>query len=412
MQKKPGTVTRDRAVTESSRSLPRMAWAVLAIAALSGSGCSLSPGFAIDIKKGDQVPAEGPPLAAISVTPELVRQLRAERAAEKPAPIGIDSPLNADYRIGSQDRLHIAVWGHPDLSTGTTGNTVLPQLGAQIGAGAGPGAGVGGMSAAGVSATPVNGNAPDRAVDDDGTVFVPLAGKVPAVGLTVPQLRAALEKALAPYIHAPQVEVQVTGYFSQRLFVAGQVRNPGAVPITSVPTHVTDAIAQTGGALQDSDLSAVRLTRNGRTVTLDLDRLYYDGLQGANLALQSGDVLTVPDRQSQKIYVLGEVTAPKSYVLRRGIVTLAEALADAGGPNSVAASTAHMYVLRLDAEAHPQVYHLDGRAPEAFLLSQSFPVQAGDVVVVNPTSISRVSRLVNQFFPLLSETALVRSLKK
>jgi len=373
------------------------------------SGCSISPGFAIDIKKGEELPAEKSTLAAISVTPEVVRGLRAARAAEKPAPIGLDAPASTDYRLGIADRLHIAVWGHPDLSTGMSGNTVLPQLGASISAGST--AGVGSMAVAGVSAAPMNGNAPDRAIDEDGTVFMPLAGKVPAAGLSVPAFRAALEKALAPYIHNPQVEVQVTGYFSQRLFVAGQVRNPGAVPITSVPTYVTDALAQTGGALQDSDLTEVRLTRNGHTVTLDLDRLYYEGLQGTNLRLQHGDVLTVPDRQSEKIYVLGEVTAPKSYILRRGLVTLAEALADAGGPNSVAASTAHMYVLRLDADGHPLVYHLDGRAPESFLLSQAFPVQAGDVVVVNPTAVSRVSRLVNQFFPLLSETALVRSLR-
>ena len=377
--------------------------------AVALSGCTYTPGFAIDVQKDTHAAVVASTLAATTITPELVSALRAERAALPAPAAALDTPAAGEYRIGVQDRVHIAVWGHPDLGSGMSGNVLLPQLGAAISMGS---SGAGAMAAAGVSAAPGNGNAPDRAVDDDGTVYMPLAGRVPAAGLTVTALRAALETALAPYLHTPQVEVQLTGYFSQRVFVAGQVRNPGAVPITSVPIQVTDALAQTGGALQDADLTAVRLTRQGRSVNLDLDRLYYEGLQGSNVRLQHGDVLTVPDRQSQKVYVLGEVTAPKSYILRRGLVTLAEALSDAGGPNATAASTAHIYVLRLDAQRQPIVYHLDGRSPESFLLSQSFPVQAGDVVVVNPTAVSRVSRLVNQFFPLLSETALVRSLTK
>lgn len=371
------------------------------------AGCSLSPGLAVNVPNVKDV-ADKVPMTATLITPALVASLRAQRErASTPTATG-DLESERPYLIGAGDRLHIAVWGHPDLATGVSGNIPLPQFGATISSGP---AGAGNMAAAGVSASPLNGNAPDRAVDEDGTLFMPLAGKVRAAGKSVAELRDELQVALKPYIHEPQVEVQVTGYFSQKVFVAGQVRNPGAVPITSIPLKVTDGLAQTGGALQDSNLTVVKLTRRGQTRTLDLDRLYYEGRQGDNVQLQDGDVLTVPDRTAEKIYVLGEVTAPKSYPLHRGGVTLAEALADAGGPNSVAASTAQIYVLRLDENAQPVVYQLDGRRPESLVLSQEFPVQRGDVVVVNPTVISRVSRLVNQFFPLLSETALVRSLR-
>ena len=241
---------------------------------------------------------------------------------------------------------------------------------------------------------------------------MPLAGKVRAAGLTIVEFRDQLRNALRTYIHDPQVEVQVSEYRSQKVFVAGQVRSPGGVPITSVPLHVTDALAQTGGALADADLSSVSLARAGNKVNLDLDRLYYEGAQGSNPLLQDGDVIAVPDRQTQKIYVLGEVNAPKSYILRRGEVSLAEALADAGGPNSVAASSAHIYLLRLDDAGKPLVYHLDARKPESLMLSEAFPVQAGDLVVVNPTAISLVARLVNQFAPVLGDVVLLRSLKR
>jgi polysaccharide export outer membrane protein len=369
--------------------------ALLAVASLLVGGCALSPGLVVDAKTAPHARVDNS-LLATPVTAEVVAALRAER--ERAAP-PIDLPVVAEpfvYRLGPQDRLHISVWNHPDLGSGQQGNQALPSVAIQSG-----------------PAAPINpATASDRIVDDDGTVFVPLAGKVPAVGLTVPEFRERLAARLREFVHDPQVEVQVSEYRSQRVFVAGQVRTPGAVPVTAVPLRVTDALAQAGGALIDADLSDVRLTRAGRRVVLDLDRLYYKGDPAANLLLQHGDVLTVPDRQNQKIFVLGEVNQPKSYILRRGDVTLAEALADAGGPNAIASSTAHIYLLRLDDEGKPRVYHLDAREPAALLLAEALPVQAGDLVVVNPTAISLVSRLVNQFAPVLSEAILVRSLRR
>jgi polysaccharide export outer membrane protein len=333
----------------------------------------------------------------VAITAELISELRTERQQQRAARFTVPAADAFTYRLGIQDRLHISVWNHPDLGTGQPNTTLNMQAGT-LGASS-PG---GSIPATGTQ---------DRLVDDDGTVYVPLAGKVQAAGLTVMEFRGALTNALKHYVHEPQVEVQVSDYRSQKVFVAGQVRSPGAVPITSVPLRITDALAQTGGALVDADLTSVRLTRNGRSVLLDLDALYYEGAQGVNFLLQNGDVIAVPDRQSQKIYVLGEVTTPRSYILRRGEVTLAEALADAGGPNATSASSAHIYLLRLDDTGKPQVFHLDARRPEALLLSEAMPVRAGDLVVVNPTAVTLVSRLVNQFFPVLSETAMIRTLR-
>ena len=367
-------------------------------ASLVLAGCALSPGLTIDTKTAPHVQADSN-LQAIPVTADLVAQLQTERAQRAKTTPSLAGPDTFTYHLGVQDRLHISVWNHPDLGSGQQSNAGIAVI-------QGPGAGASSGGAAAANATA------DRLIDDDGTLYVPLAGKVRAAGLTIVEFRDQLRNALRTYIHDPQVEVQVSEYRSQKVFVAGQVRSPGGVPITSVPLHVTDALAQTGGALADADLSSVSLARAGNKVNLDLDRLYYEGAQGSNPLLQDGDVIAVPDRQTQKIYVLGEVNAPKSYILRRGEVSLAEALADAGGPNSVAASSAHIYLLRLDDAGKPLVYHLDARKPESLMLSEAFPVQAGDLVVVNPTAISLVARLVNQFAPVLGDVVLLRSLKR
>ena len=363
----------------------RSAILTLASAALL-AGCAVSPGLSVDVntKKGERYVRDD--LEAIPITPEVIAQLRAERPTGAPPPAAFPATGNAAiagyrYVLGPQDVLRITVWGHPDF---------------------------GGVAPGGIGSTPNQNN--DRVIQQDGKLFFPLAGKVPAAGLTVPQLRDNLAQALRPFLREPQVEVEVAQYRSQRVFVAGEVKTPGNVPVTGVPLRLTDALGQVGGATPVGDLGRVRVTRGEASWNVDLDRLYYEGDLGANLLLQHGDVITVPDRGERKLYVLGEVNAPRSYPMRRGEITLAEALADAGGPNPNSSSARQIYVLRLAENKEPMVYHLDGRRPEALLLADQMPLRPRDLVYVNPTAITRVSRLVNQFFPVLSGSAIINSI--
>jgi len=51
--------------------------------------------------------------------------------------------------------------------------------------------------------------------------------------LTLRQFEAALSKRLADgYFRNPQVSVAVETYRSQRIFIVGEVRNPGTYPLT------------------------------------------------------------------------------------------------------------------------------------------------------------------------------------
>lgn len=285
------------------------------------------------------------------------------------------------YRLGLQDVLRINVWGHPDF---------LPTMSA--------------VSSTGVASVPLG-----RTINEDGTLFFPLVGAMPATGLTVPEFRVALTKALTKYIKDPQVDVDVAAFRSQRVFMAGEVKAPGVVPITDIALKITDALAAVGGTTADADLGIVQLTRGTQSFTIDLNRLYFGGELALNLTLQHGDVLTVPDRQARKVFLLGEVMQPKSYVLRRGRVSLAEVLADAGGPNPLSANAGEVFVMRLDASGKPLVFQLDAREPVAMLLADRFDVQSRDLVYINPTSMTQTIRIMNQYLPLLQGVSSVKS---
>ena len=319
----------------------------------------------------------------VKVTPMLVRELveetnAREKAIKGPGPLPLASSY--PYRIGPQDVLRIFVWGNPDLTPVTTN-----------------------VTSSSIGTTPSG-----RVVDTNGNIFFPFVGNIRAAGLTIPEFRERLTKALSKYIKDPQLEVDVANFRSQRVFVSGEVRTPGVVPVTDQPLRITDAIGQSGGATPNSDLYDVVLTRNKTTVRVNLDRLYYNGDLDANVLLQHGDVISVPDRNFRKVYVLGEVgnasgvNQARSYVMRRGRMSLTEMLSDAGGLSPFSSAANQVYLMRLNEAGKPVVYLLNASDPQALLMADQFPVQPRDLIFVNPTGPTMIGRFIGQFLPILN----------
>src|SRR6185369_13797584 len=86
-------------------------------------------------------------------------------------------------------------------------------------------------------------------VETDGTFSFPLIGRVTAGGLTLRNFEGELKKKLADgYFRNPQVTVAVEQYRSQRVFVMGEVRNPGPVPLSGGMTLI-EALSRAGSTL-------------------------------------------------------------------------------------------------------------------------------------------------------------------
>ncbi|MCU0951933.1 MAG: polysaccharide biosynthesis/export family protein [Burkholderiaceae bacterium] len=312
-----------------------------------------------------------------AITPEVVARLNADtrNAAERARATSLlpAQPSNGHrYLIGPQDVLRVIVWNHPEI-TNPTG-----------------------------TANELSG----RVVNGDGMFFFPFVGQVQAAGRTVLQVRDALAQGLGGVLKNPQVDVAVIQYRSQRVFVSGEVRTPGAIPITDVPVNIVDAIAQAGGLGPEADLSNVTVTRGNTTFTLDLYGLYYGGDVSRNTRLQHGDIVNVPERRFNKVFVLGEVFRPASITMPRGRLTLAEALSDVGGVNPLTANSGQIYVIRGRASgdaaaARPQIFHLNASSADALVLADRFDLKSRDVVFVDPVKVVRWARVVNNILPTI-----------
>src|SRR5436190_23072727 len=86
-------------------------------------------------------------------------------------------------------------------------------------------------------------------VETDGTFSFPLIGRITAGGLTLRKFETELKKRLADgYFRNPQVTVAVEQYRSQRVFVMGEVRAPGPVPLTGGMTLI-EALSRAGSTM-------------------------------------------------------------------------------------------------------------------------------------------------------------------
>jgi polysaccharide export outer membrane protein len=224
-------------------------------------------------------------------------------------------------------------------------------------------------------------------------------GTLRVAGKTVAEIRKVITQELTRVIPNPQVDVRIAAYRGKRVQVTGEVTRPSTVALTDVPLRIQDALAATQGFTPEADFARVTLSRGGRTYLLNLQSLYEDGDPGQDWLLQDGDVVNVPDRSRNKVFVLGEVGVPQSKLMIRGRMTLAEALVDqTGGFQPAQANVAQIFVIRGDYGA-PSIFRLDASSPDALLLATQFPLEPRDVVFVSTYDLTRWNRVIQQILP-------------
>ena len=209
------------------------------------------------------------------------------------------------------------------------------------------------------------------AVETDGAFSFPLIGRVGAAGLTVEQLEEALRARLqAGYFRNPRVTVAVAEYRSQRVFVMGEVRSPGAYPLAAGTSLVevlalagslttsasgTAVVVRGGGAAAPGD--AAQAAEGRQTVRVNLRDLESGDLSG-NLLLRDGDTVLVP--RADVVFVFGEVRSPGSYPIQEGMTVL-QALSLAGGSTEFAALNRISVMRIVDGEQVEMRVRLDDR---------------------------------------------------
>lgn len=305
----------------------------------------------------------------VPITAEVLKKQHASFQKSSPVvdPLA-DVAANYEYKVSPHDVLSVIVWDHPELT--------IPA---------------GEFRSAEATGHPVSAT---------GTMFYPHVGVIQVGGLTLEQVRQILTERLAKVITRPQLDVRVAGFRGKRVHVTGEVVAPATFPVTDVPMRAQDAISQARGMTPEADLRNVTLTRAGKTYALDLQALYEAGDTSQNWLLQDGDVLNVPDRSRNKVFVLGEVRKPSSRLMVKGRMTLADAIGDTEGFDPLTSNPGKIYVIRGSFEK-PTIYKLDASSPDALLLAVQFQLKPADVIYVSAYNLTRWNRIIIQLAPTI-----------
>jgi len=256
-----------------------------------------------------------------------------------PRAIPMDLPVGPDYVVGPGDSLSIDMWG--------------------------------GMSTRLV-----------RVVDRTGRVNLPEAGPLQVSGKSLGEVQQAVQRALSSQFRDTSADVSVSRLRTVRIYVVGEVGEPGAYDISSLSTPL-NALVAAGGITPRGSLRKLEHFR-GRQLLENVDAydLLLRGVTPDAKKLENGDTLLVPPVGPQ-VTVTGMVRRPAIYELN-GEKTLADILDLAGGILP-AAALKHIEVQRLEANKTRTMLSLD-LAKDGDMNAQlaAFKVQDGDQIHIFP----------------------------
>ncbi len=126
----------------------------------------------------------------------------------------------------------------------------------------------------------------------DGLISIPMVGEVKIDGLTIPEAQDLLKEKLTKYIVDPHVIVTAESINSQKIYVIGEVSNPGTLKYYE-NVNVLQIISSAGGVTEDTNTAELVLVRDGKAFKLNYDQIL-KGDNRDNVVMASGDILYLP----------------------------------------------------------------------------------------------------------------------
>jgi polysaccharide export outer membrane protein len=241
---------------------------------------------------------------------------------------------------------------------------------------------------------------------------VPFADRIPVAAKSPLDVQRIIEQRLADKAIEPQVIVVIAKSVTNAATVSGEVVNGARVPLSLNGDRLLDLIALAGGAKSPVYETFVRLTRDGVTVTIPMEALVSNPTE--NIYAWPEDVLTLV-RLPQTFSVFGATGQNTQVSFNAERVTLAEALAKAGGLQDLRADPAGVFLFRFEPPdvvdalkaralatgpggSSPIVYRLDLSDANSYFFAQRFPVEDKDIIYVANARLNELQK----FFTLLN----------
>jgi polysaccharide biosynthesis/export protein len=276
---------------------------------------------------------------------------------------------------------------------------------------------------------------PNQAVESNGSISVPYVGSVQVRGRTPFEVQQTITDELKKRAIEPQVTVSVVEQRSSMVSVLGEVNRADRFPVSQGGERLLDAIAHAGGPTAKGFDTWVMLERGGRRGTVPFGALVYE--PSNNIYVQPNDTIYL--YSEPQTFIAFGATAGATSAATTGTTTgtastsaqgqfsfgawrisLAEAVAKAGGLNDGAADPAAVFLYRgetcavaaqlgVDCSKYkgpiiPIIYEVNFRDPAGYFLATHFDMRNKDVLYVSNAASVETSKVLN-YLQLIMATA-------
>ncbi|MBS3917340.1 MAG: polysaccharide biosynthesis/export family protein [Deltaproteobacteria bacterium] len=132
----------------------------------------------------------------------------------------------------------------------------------------------------------------------DGIISLPLVDEIKAEGLTPLQLKEILAQRFKEFIGDPNITVMVMEANSFKVYLSGQIRNPGVYRLRS-ETSLLQIISMAGGFTDWANQKKILIIRKEggkeKRITVNYKKIVKGEDPGSNIILKAGDTIIVPD---------------------------------------------------------------------------------------------------------------------
>lgn len=262
---------------------------------------------------------------------------------------------------------------------------------------------------------------PDQEVDQTGSISIPYAGKDGDVGLikvsgrTAAEVQHDIQKHLLNKAIEPQVIVTLIKRSSNMYSVIGDVNTPGRYSLDQGGVRMLDALSGAGGPKSNDYNTLITLQRGTTSATARLSTILQQS--DNNIFIKPGDVIAVK-REERYYNVLGATHTNSRIAFEAETLTLADALAKAGGIDGENAEPSSVVIFRREdakllkaagvqlddfrtSEAVPTVYRFDLRKPTGMFLAQKMPLHGDDAIFVSRHGFSDIKLVMNALYDAL-----------
>lgn len=256
---------------------------------------------------------------------------------------------------------------------------------------------------------------PEQEVNEKGQINVPYvnkegeAGFIKVSGRFPSDVEREIQEKLRDRAIEPQVIVTVIKRASNLYSVIGEVNTPGRYNLNQSGVKILDAISAAGGPKANDYNTIITLQRGNSTAKIRMSSIMKN--IESNIYVQPNDLIAVK-KEDRYFNVLGATHNNNRIAFDQESMTVADALAKAGGLNNDLASAATVVVFRReepkalqsmgvklatfkDAEPIPTVYRFNFTEPAGLFMAQKMQIRGDDVVYVSSHPFTDASKLVS-----------------